>query len=62
MNRGKESEVILFVNDEKEEFSFYNKEIEEHIKDLELIFESYFEHSQRERPNLNNEDNEDRSL
>ena len=43
MNRASESEVIFFLNEEKEEFSFYNEIIQEHIKDLELILKPYFE-------------------
>ena len=62
MNRVMELRVIFFLNEEKEEFYFYNKKIEEHIKDLKLIFEPYFEHLeylQREKPEQNSEDNED---
>ena len=49
MNRVSESEVIFFLNEEKEEFSFYNEIIQEHIKDLELILKPYFEYLQDER-------------
>ena len=59
MNRASESEVIFFLNEEKEEFSFYNEIIQEHIKDLELILKPYFEYLQDERPDKNSEDNED---
>ena len=59
MNRVSESEVIFFLNEEKEEFSFYNEIIQEHIKDLELILKPYFEYLQDERPDKNSEDNED---
>ena len=59
MNRASESEVIFFLNEEKEEFSFYNEIIQEHIKDLELILKPYFEHLQDERPDKNSEDDED---
>ena len=43
MNRVIDSRVIFFLNEEKEDPYFSNKEIEEHIKDLKLIFEPYFE-------------------
>lgn len=59
MNRVSESEVIFFLNEEKEEFSFYNEIIEEHIKDLELILKPYFEYLQDERLDKSSEDNED---
>ena len=59
MNRASESEVIFFLNEEKEEFSFYNEIIQEHIKDLELILKPYFENLQDERPDKNSEDDED---
>jgi hypothetical protein len=59
MNRVSESEVIFFLNEEKEEFSFYNEIIQEHIKDLELILKPYFEYLQDERLDKNSEDNED---
>jgi len=59
MNRVIESRIIFFLNEEKEEFYFYNKEIEEHIKHLELILEPYLEYLQSERPEQNSEDNED---
>ena len=59
MNRVIESRVIYFLNEEKEDPYFSNKEIEEHIKNLKLIFESYFEYLQRERQEQNSEDNED---
>lgn len=59
MNRVSESEVIFFLNEEKEEFSFYNEIIQEHIKDLELILKPYFEYLQDERPDKNSEDDED---
>ena len=59
MNKVSESEVIFFLNEEKEEFSFYNEIIQEHIKDLELILKPYFEYLQDERPDKNSEDNED---
>ena len=59
MNRVSESEVIFFLNEEKEEFSFYNEMIQERIKDLELILKPYFEYLQDERPDKNSEDNED---
>ena len=59
MNRVSESEVIFFLNEEKEEFSFYNEIIQEHIKDLEIILKPYFEYLQDERPDKNSEDNED---
>ena len=62
MNKVSESEVIFFLNEEKEEFSFYNEIIQEHIKDLELILKPYFEYLQDERPDKNSEDNEDWSL
>ena len=62
MNRVSESEVIFFLNEEKEEFSFYNEIIQEHIKDLELILKPYFEYLQDERLDKNSEDNEDWSL
>ena len=59
MNRVSESEVIFFLNEEKEEFSFYNEIIQEHIKDLELILKPYFEYLQDERLDKNSENNED---
>ena len=59
MNKVSESEVIFFLNEEKEEFSFYNEIIEEHIKDLELILKPYFEYLQDERLDKSSEDNED---
>jgi len=62
MNRVIDSRVIFFLNEEREDPYFYNKEIEEHIKDLKLIFEPYFEHLeylQRERQEQNSEENED---
>ena len=59
MNKVSESEVIFFLNEEKEEFSFYNEIIQEHIKDLELILKPYFEYLQDERPDKNSEDDED---
>ena len=59
MNKVSESEVIFFLNEEKEEFSFYNEIIQEHIKDLELILKPYFEFLQDERLDKNSEDNED---
>ena len=59
MNRVSESEVIFFLNEEKEEFSFYNEIIQEHIKDLELILKPYFEFLQDERLDKNSEDEED---
>ena len=59
MNKVSESEVIFFLNEEKEEFSFYNEIIQEHIKDLELILKPYFEYLQDERLDQNSEDNED---
>ena len=59
MNRVSESEVIFFLNEEKEEFSFYNEIIQEHIKDLEIILKPYFEFLQDERLDKNSEDNED---
>ena len=62
MNRVSESEVIFFLNEEKEEFSFYNEMIQERIKDLELILKPYFEYLQDERLDKNSEDNEDWSL
>ena len=62
MNRVSESEVIFFLNEEKEEFSFYNEIIQERIKDLELILKPYFEYLQDERLDKNSEDNEDWSL
>ena len=62
MNRASESEVIFFLNEEKEEFSFYNEIIQEHIKDLEIILKPYFEFLQDERLDKNSEDNEDWSL
>ena len=62
MNRVSESEVIFFLNEEKEEFSFYNEIIQEHIKDLELILKPYFEYLQDERLDKNSENNEDWSL
>ena len=62
MNKVSESEVIFFLNEEKEEFSFYNEIIQEHIKDLELILKPYFEYLQDERLDKNSEDNEDWSL
>ena len=62
MNKVSESEVIFFLNEEKEEFSFYNEIIQERIKDLELILKPYFEYLQDERPDKNSEDDEDWSL
>jgi len=59
MNKVSESQVIFFLNEEKEEFSFYNEIIQEHIKDLELILKPYFEYLQDERLDKNSEDNED---
>ena len=59
MNKVSQSEVIFFLNEEKEEFSFYNEIIQEHIKDLELILKHYFEFLQDERLDKNSEDNED---
>ena len=59
MNKVSESEVIFFLNEEKEEFSFYNEIIQEHIKDLEIILKPYFEYLQDERLDKNSEDNED---
>ena len=59
MNKVSESEVIFFLNEEKEEFSFYNEIIQEHIKDLELILKPYFEYLQDERLDKSSEDNED---
>ena len=59
MNKVSESEVIFFLNEEKEEFSFYNEIIQEHIKDLELILKPYFEYLQDERLDKNSENNED---
>ena len=59
MNRVSESKVIFFLNEEKEEFSFYNEIIQEHIKDLEIILKPYFEFLQDERLDKNSEDNED---
>ena len=62
MNRVIDSRVIFFLNEEKEDPYFSNKEIEEHIKNLKLIFEPYFEHLeylQREKPEQNSEENED---
>ncbi len=62
MNRVIDSRVIFFLNEEKEDPYFSNKEIEEHIKDLKLIFEPYFEHLeylQREQPEQYSEENED---
>ena len=59
MNRVSESEIIFFLNEEKEEFSYYNDIIKEHIKDLELIFKPYLEYLQDERPDKNSEDDED---
>ena len=58
MNRVSESEVIFFLNEEKEEFSFYNEIIQEHIKDLEIILKPYFEYLQDERLDKSSEDNE----
>ena len=62
MNKVSESEVIFFLNEEKEEFSFYNEIIQEHIKDLELLLKPYFEYLQDERLDKNSENNEDWSL
>ena len=62
MNKVSESEVIFFLNEEKEEFSFYNEIIQEHIKDLEIILKPYFEFLQDERLDKSSEDNEDWSL
>ena len=62
MNKVSESEVIFFLNEEKEEFSFYNEIIQERIKDLELILKPYFEYLQDERLDKSSEDNEDWSL
>ena len=59
MNRVSESKVIFFLNEEKEEFYFYNEIIQEHIKDLEIILKPYFEYLQDERPDKNSEDDED---
>ena len=59
MNKVSESEVIFFLNEEKEEFSFYNEIIQEHIKDLEIILKPYFEFLQDERLDKDSEDNED---
>ena len=59
MNKVSESEVIFFLNEEKEEFSFYNEIIQEHIKDLEIILKPYFEYLQDERLDKNSENNED---
>ncbi len=59
MNKVSESEVIFFLNEVKEEFSFYNEIIQEHIKDLELILKPYFEYLQDERLDKSSEDNED---
>ena len=59
MNPVSESEVIFFLNEEKEEFSFYNEIIQEHIKDLELLLKPYFEYLQDERLDKNSENNED---
>jgi len=59
MNRVSESEVIFFLNEEKEVFSFYNEIIQEHIKDLELLLKPYFEFLQDERLDKNSENNED---
>ena len=59
MNKVSESEVIFFLNEEKEEFSFYNEIIQEHIKDLELLLKPYFEYLQDERLDKNSENNED---
>ena len=59
MNRVIDSRVIFFLNEEKEDPYFSNKEIEEHIKNLKLIFESYFEYLQREKLEQKNEENED---
>ena len=59
MNRVSESEVIFFLNEEKEEFSFYNEIIQEHIKDLELILKPYFEYLQDERLDKSSEDDKD---
>ena len=59
MNKVSESEVIFFLNEEKEEFSFYNEIIQEHIKDLEIILKPYFEFLQDERLDKSSEDNED---
>ena len=59
MNRVSESEVIFFLNEEKEEFSFYNEIIQERIKDLELILKPYFEYLQDERLDKNSEDDKD---
>jgi hypothetical protein len=59
MNKVSESEVIFFLNEEKEEFSFYNEIIQEHIKDLELILKPYFEYLQDERLDKNCEDDKD---
>ena len=58
MNKVSESEVIFFLNEEKEEFSFYNEIIQERIKDLELILKPYFEYLQDERLDKSSEDNE----
>ena len=62
MNKVSESEVIFFLNEEKEEFSFYNEIIQEHIKDLELILKPYFEYLQDERLDKSSEDDKDWSL
>ena len=59
MNKVSESEVIFFLNEEKEEFSFYNEIIQERIKDLELILKPYFEYLQDERLDKSSEDDED---
>ena len=59
MNKVSESEVIFFLNEEKEEFSFYNEIIQEHIKDLELILKPYFEYLQDERLDKSSEDDKD---
>ena len=59
MNKVSESEVIFFLNEEKEEFSFYNEIIQERIKDLELILKPYFEYLQDERLDKSSEDDKD---
>ena len=59
MNRVIVSRVIFFLNEGKEDFYFNKKEIEEHIKDLELIFEPYLEYLQNQKLEQNSDDNED---
>ena len=58
MNRVIESRVIFLLNEGKEDFYFNKKEIEENIKDLELIFEPYLEYLQNQKLEQNSDDNE----